>query len=90
MRAIIRADGMDSGAILLNGRHVHIKQPRDAVREGIGLIPEDRKNQGCFLSMDIEWNASIMNIKKLRKYLLLVPIKGSMGYSLLAQFSILH
>ncbi len=71
MRALIRADGMDGGAILINGRPVHIKQPRDAVREGIGLIPEDRKNQGCFLSMDIEWNASIMNIKRLRKRFLL-------------------
>lgn len=29
---------------------------------GIGLIPEDRKMQGCFLNNTIEWNVSISNI----------------------------
>ena len=44
-----------------------IKSPKQAIENGIGLIPEDRKNQGCFLTMTIEWNIAITNIKKLCK-----------------------
>jgi len=71
MRVLIGADRLEGGSVSVNGKPVHIKSPQNAVREGIALIPEDRKNQGCFLNMDIEWNASIMNIKNLRGRFLL-------------------
>ena len=65
MRAIYGADKKQSGTIILNGKEVEIKSPKQALAAGIGLIPEDRKVQGCFLNMTIEWNISISNIKKL-------------------------
>ncbi len=65
MRAIYGADKMLSGTVLLNGKEVKIKSPKEAIEAGIGLIPEDRKVQGCFLNMTIEWNTAISNIKKL-------------------------
>ena len=47
------AEHKDSGTVALNGRRISIHSPRDAVRQGIGLIPEDRKNQGvCHLAAD--------------------------------------
>ncbi|MBQ9030515.1 MAG: sugar ABC transporter ATP-binding protein [Parasporobacterium sp.] len=58
---------IDSGRIFLNGQEVHIKSPKDAIAHGIGLIPEDRKRQGCFLEMSINWNVSINNIKNISR-----------------------
>lgn len=46
MRTIFGADKKTSGDIFIKGKHVNIKNTRDALNLGIGLIPEDRKNQG--------------------------------------------
>lgn len=62
-RLIFGADHLESGEILMNGERVAFKQPADAIRHGIGLIPEDRKLQGCFLNNSIRWNISIMSLK---------------------------
>lgn len=64
-RLIMGADKVEKGEIRIKGRAVHIKLPTDAISHGIGLIPEDRKQQGCFLEKSIEWNNSIANIKAL-------------------------
>ena len=53
----------DSGEILVDGTPVHMKTPFDAVACGIGLIPEDRKTEGAFLSFSIDWNIALMNLK---------------------------
>lgn len=68
MQIVYGAAKLESGRILVEGKPVKIRSPRDAIRNGIGLIPEDRKNQGCFLGMDVEWNASLMNIRDLRRF----------------------
>ncbi len=64
-RAIFGADKKLGGSICLYGKEVKIKSPSDAIKAGIGLIPEDRKGQGCFLNMTIEWNIAISNIRNL-------------------------
>lgn len=68
VRVIYGADKREEGECFVNGTKVKIKSPADAIRNGIGLIHEDRKKHGCFLDMDIEWNASIMNIKEFSSY----------------------
>lgn len=65
MRTIFGADKKLGGSIYLYGNEVRIKSPQDAIKAGIGFIPEDRKEQGCFLNMTIEWNIAISNIKQL-------------------------
>ncbi len=65
MRVIFGADKKLSGTVEINGRPVNIRQPEDAIKAGIGLIPEDRKMQGCFLNQTIEWNISMGNIRSL-------------------------
>jgi len=45
-RAIFGADPIRSGSMTLEGRPYAPKSPQDAIRAGVGLIPEDRKNQG--------------------------------------------
>ena len=67
MRAVFGADKRLGGKIRLNGKEINIRSPKEALEAGIGLIPEDRKEQGCFLNMTIEWNIAISNIRKLTK-----------------------
>lgn len=63
LRLIYGADRKDSGEVLVNGQKVTIRSPKDALRSGIGLIPEDRKRQGCLLMQSVMWNTSIMCIR---------------------------
>jgi ribose transport system ATP-binding protein len=56
------------GTIKVKGKVVRIKNPTTAIDHGIGLIPEDRKTQGCILEMDIQWNVSLAHIKSLSRY----------------------
>ena len=60
-RLIFGADPKVSGEVYLNGKLVDIKHPIDAVREGIGYVPEDRKLAGVFLQMSCRDNIA-MNI----------------------------
>lgn len=55
----------DSGTIEINGKQMEINSPKKAIDAGIGLIPEDRKREGVFLDFPIDWNISIMSIKRL-------------------------
>ena len=59
MRMVFGADPMDSGIILLNGQSIHPTHPSDAVKLGIGQIPEDRKQQGLLLNLPIFTNISM-------------------------------
>ena len=61
LRAIFGADRPDAGQILCGDplTPVTIRQPRDAVRAGIGLIPEDRKQQGLLLPQSIRANITL-------------------------------
>jgi ribose transport system ATP-binding protein len=48
--AIFGLDRKAIGSIFVRGRPVRIRSPKDAIRLGIGLVPEDRKRQGLVLS----------------------------------------
>jgi inositol transport system ATP-binding protein len=58
-RAIFGADRIDSGEIFVGGKAVHIHTPSDAIAHGIGLVPEDRKQQALFLGLAIRTNLSM-------------------------------
>lgn len=57
LRALFGADPRQAGAIVLRGRTVRISSPGQAVAAGIGLLPEDRKQQGVLLNLPIRTNA---------------------------------
>lgn len=56
MRAIFGLDSIDGGEIWLKGEKVTIKSPEQAVKEGIGFITEDRKDEGLILDFSIRDN----------------------------------
>lgn len=67
MELISGAKRPDSGEILINGRKVSIGSPASAIRHGIGLIPEDRKEQGVILHNTVQFNISLSSMKKLTR-----------------------
>jgi inositol transport system ATP-binding protein len=65
-RALFGADRFDSGRIIIDGRQVHIRSPRDAIRYGIGLVPEDRKQQALFLALAVRTNLTMAAHKRIK------------------------
>jgi ribose transport system ATP-binding protein len=61
-RLIFGADRLDGGAILIDGEEVSLRSPTDAVAAGIGLVPEDRKQQGVILDKPIRVNATMARL----------------------------
>ncbi|MFM0397169.1 sugar ABC transporter ATP-binding protein [Paraburkholderia phytofirmans] len=55
-RLLFGADRADSGTILVEGRPVRLRSPRDAVRHGIGYCAEDRKKEGIVAELSIRDN----------------------------------
>lgn len=66
-RAIFGADPIDAGQIYLDGKPITVKSPQDAIRQGIGLLTEDRKNQGLILGMTLRENTTLTNLSALVK-----------------------
>src|ERR1700734_2193753 len=58
-RAIFGADPIDGGTIEIFGKAVQIHSPSDAIRHGIGLVTEDRKQQGLVLGMTVRENTTL-------------------------------
>ena len=53
MRAIFGVDPLDSGEIVIDGKKLEKHTPTDAIRAGLGLVPEDRKLLGLILDMSV-------------------------------------
>ena len=67
MRAIFGADPKLAGQIYVDGREVTIRNPKDAVHNGIGLLTEDRKRQGLILDMPVYVNTTITDLAQVSK-----------------------
>ena len=67
VRAIFGADPIDSGQFYIDGRPVTIHSPRDAIRHGIGLLTEDRKQQGLILKMSTRDNITLSVLERLTR-----------------------
>ncbi len=59
LRAIAGADRIDSGEIKIDGEKLDVCNPRVALSNGIGLLPEDRKTEGLFLDQSVAFNVTI-------------------------------
>src|SRR5262249_44712831 len=56
-----------SGTVLRNGRPVRIRRPRDAVRAGIVVIPEDRKREGLILEHTVRENVGLASLAEISR-----------------------
>lgn len=67
-RLIFGADQRDSGIIELDGRVLRINNPRQAIRQGICLLTEDRKSQGLVLTQSVRENFGLPNVARFSRF----------------------
>ncbi|GAA1823663.1 sugar ABC transporter ATP-binding protein [Luedemannella flava] len=67
LRAIFGADAVPAELVEIDGHPVTTGSPRRAVNAGLGLLTEDRKQQGLMLALPIRENASIASLPRLAR-----------------------
>lgn len=68
MTAIFGADKMDSGKVILHNVELKIKSPKDAIMNGIALVPENRRDHGIIADVNVKENISLADIKNLSNW----------------------
>lgn len=68
IRAIFGADPVESGEICIKGKKVKVTKPIQAISQGIGMIPEDRKRQGIHLDQPIKSNMTLLRQKEISRF----------------------
>src|ERR671938_1288149 len=66
-RAVFGADPVDEGMIEVKGRPRRLRSPRDAIRQGFGLCPEDRKTEGIVPEMSVRENLTLALLPRLTR-----------------------
>jgi len=61
-RALFGADPIDEGKVLVDGRSVRIRGPRQAARLGIAMLPESRKEQGLVMIRPVRENVTLATL----------------------------
>ncbi|MDO4972754.1 MAG: sugar ABC transporter ATP-binding protein [Eubacteriales bacterium] len=59
VRAIFGADPVTGGKVRVKGKNVRITSPRDAMKNGIGYLPEDRKRDGIIADLSVRENINL-------------------------------
>jgi rhamnose transport system ATP-binding protein len=68
LNAIFGVASSSAGSVYVNGSPVKIRKPRDAMRHGIALVPEDRQHDGLILPMTIAANATLPIVRQISKF----------------------
>jgi ribose transport system ATP-binding protein len=58
-QAIFGVEGALDGNLFVEGKKVHIHSPKDAIANGIYLVPEDRRNTGLIVDMVVRENVTM-------------------------------
>ena len=67
-RALFGADPLTSGSIKINGENAYLKNPFEAIKKKISLVPEDRKEQGLFTELPIRNNITMAILRKISQW----------------------
>lgn len=68
MKCIFGLDPFEQGEILVNGEKKAIKNPNDAIKNGIAYVTENRKEEGLFLIQSVRYNTTIKILDKFMKF----------------------
>jgi len=74
-RAIFGADRIDGGRIFVRGAEQRIASPRAAIDLGLGLLSEDRKQEGLVLGLSVEENVCLPSVNRLSRAGLMQPAR---------------
>lgn len=64
MEAVFGITVFDSGKIVLNGKEVRFRHPREAIKKAIAFVTEDRKMQGLVLPLSVKFNITLLAQKR--------------------------
>jgi ABC-type sugar transport system ATPase subunit len=78
-RAIVGADRRDTGELEVDGGPVKIRTPRDGVRAGVVMLPEDRKTQGLLMLRSIVDNITLPHLPTVSRGGVVVPRRERRG-----------
>lgn len=67
MTALFGIDRLDAGKIFVDGQQRALRDSIEAISAGIGLVPEDRRQQGLFMKLDILFNEMIIKMKEINR-----------------------
>jgi ABC-type sugar transport system ATPase subunit len=67
-RALFGIDRIDAGRVSVAGREVRIRNPRDAVRAGLAMIPEDRQRTGLASLLPVSYNLTAANLEAISRF----------------------
>ncbi|MGI5174340.1 sugar ABC transporter ATP-binding protein [Treponema sp. OMZ 840] len=62
VRTLFGMDHAESGKIFLDGKEINIRKPLDAIKQGIVLVPEDRKKYGLCTKLPVRDNIALPNL----------------------------
>jgi simple sugar transport system ATP-binding protein/ribose transport system ATP-binding protein len=78
-RGLFGAELHTSGHVELDGKQIHASAPRDAMRHGIAMIPESRKEQGLILDRAVAENVSLPHLKRFSRAGVISPSRERAG-----------
>jgi ABC-type sugar transport system ATPase subunit len=67
-QSVFGLDPDTTGAVYIRGERVRIRSPRDAMTQGLGFVPEDRKRQGLVLPMRARENTTLPTLTSLARF----------------------
>ena len=67
-RCVFGLDRYDEGDITVDGTHFHARHPRDAIRRGIAMVPEDRTREGILALMSVEENLCLPSYRWIKRF----------------------
>ena len=75
-KTLFGASRKTAGDIILKGKKLRIKNPHQAVKQGLALVPEERRKEGILVAEPVSSNLSAANLKRFTKFLGFLDFKG--------------
>ncbi len=66
-RALFGIDPIDSGQLFISGEQTIIGSPREAIKQGMGFLTEDRKSEGLVMGLSVQENLCLASVERLSR-----------------------
>jgi simple sugar transport system ATP-binding protein len=80
VRAVFAADRVTGGTVQMHGKPTRIKSPKDAMKAGIGYLPEDRKGDGIIADLSVRENI-VLAMQSLSGFFKPLPLKKAQAFA---------
>ncbi len=68
MTSLFGVNKLDSGEIFIDGERRTFRDTTEAIRAGLALVPEDRRQQGLFLKQSVKFNEMVIRMKSISRF----------------------